>query len=180
MLEYIRQHPGVPQTALPGDLQWTQGPLIWKHAVWDAAQQKGVVQLMPLEEANAYQQYYSHMAMMSQQFLEAWDAINDAARFNLLEPDPTHLSPQQLDSVIQLTLTALAKHVLFGYSFGLYAHRYPNSHHTITWDAIAKLRPEPSVLDPQGMAAPHQKTVDRLKAANSGPNGTTIDAQALK
>jgi hypothetical protein len=30
------------------------------------------------------------------------------------------------------------------------------------------------------MAAAHQKTIDRMKAANSGPNGTTIDAQALK
>jgi hypothetical protein len=127
VLEYIRQHPGVPQTALPGELRWDQGPLIWKHAVWDAAQQKGVVQLMPLEEANAYEQYYSLMTMMSQQSLEAWDAINDAARFNLLDPDPTHLSPQQLDRVIQLTLTALEKHVLFGYSFGRFAHEKPKS-----------------------------------------------------
>ncbi len=118
--------------------------------------------------------------MMSQQSLEAWNAINDAARFNLLEPDPTHLSPQQLDSVIQLTLTALTKHLLFGYSFGLYANRYPNSPHTITWDVIAKLRPEPSVLDPQGMAAPHQKTMARIKAANSGPDGTSIAPHALK
>jgi hypothetical protein len=180
VLEYIRQHPGVPQTALPGELKWDQGPLGWKHAVWDAAQQKGVVQRMPLEEANAYQRYYSHMTLMSQQSLETWDAINDAARFDLLDPDPTHLSPQQLDRVIQLTLTALAKHVLFGYSFGLYAHRYPNSPHTITWDLLAKLRPEPSVLDPQGMAAAQQKTADRVKAANSGPNGNTIAPQALK
>jgi hypothetical protein len=30
------------------------------------------------------------------------------------------------------------------------------------------------------MAAAHQKTAERLKAANSGPNQTTIDPQALK
>jgi hypothetical protein len=45
---------------------------------------------------------------------------------------------------------------------------------------IETLRPLPSQLDPQGMAAAHRKTAERMKAANSGPNGTTIDPQALK
>jgi hypothetical protein len=68
---------------------------------------------MPLEEANAYQQYYSLMTMMSQQSLEAWDAVNDAARFNLIDPDPTqmhHAQRKQVESrslqpVILLTRT---------------------------------------------------------------------------
>jgi hypothetical protein len=30
------------------------------------------------------------------------------------------------------------------------------------------------------MAAAHQKTAGRMKAANSGPNGNVIDPQALK
>jgi hypothetical protein len=180
VLEYIRQHPGAPQTSLPGELRWIQSPFMWNHAVWDAAQQKGVVQLMPLEESNAYQEYYGIMTAMSQQSLEAWNAINDAHRFDLLDPDPTHPSPQQLDQVIQLTLIALGKHVLFGYSFGRFAAEYPDRPHTVTWDLIFKLRPMSSDLDPQGMAVALQKTMDRLKAANSGPNGTTIDPQALK
>jgi hypothetical protein len=117
---------------------------------------------------------------MNDQSLQAWNAINEAHGFDLLDSDPTHLTPQQLDQVIQLTLTALQKHVLFGYSFGRFAAEYPESPHTITWNLIETLRPLPSQLDPQGMTTAHQITTDRMKAANSGPNGNIIDPQALK
>jgi hypothetical protein len=180
VLEYIRRHAETPQTQLPGELRWIQSPFQWKHAVWDAAQQKGVVQLMPLEEANSNQEYYGILSSMNDQSLQAWNAINEAHSFDLLDSDPTHLTPQQLDQVIKLTLAALNKHVVFGYSFGRFAGEYPEHPHTITWKMIETLRPLPSQLDPQGMAAAHQKTVDRMKAANSGLNGTTIDPQALK
>jgi hypothetical protein len=180
VLEYIKRHPGTPQTALPGELRWIQSPFEWNHAVWDAAQQKGVVQLMPLQESNANQEYYAILTAMSDQSLQAWNAINEAHSFDLLDIDPTHLTPQQLDQVIQLTLAALNKHVVFGYSFGRFAVEYPEHPHTITWELIETLRPLPSQLDPQGMAPAHQKTSDRVKAANSGPNGTTIDPQALR
>jgi hypothetical protein len=170
VLEYIRLHPKTPQTALPGELRWIQSPFEWNHAVWDAAQQKGVVQLMPLEEGNANQEYYAIMTTMNDQSLQAWNAINKAHSFDLLDPDPTHLSPAQLDNVIQLTLSALNEHVIFGYSFGRFAVEYPNHPHTITWGTIETLRPMPSNLDPQGMAAARKLTADRMKAANSGDN----------
>jgi hypothetical protein len=180
VLEYIRLHSKTPQTALPGELRWIQSPFMWNHAVWDAAQQKGIVQLMPLEEANANQEYYGILTAMNDQSLQAWNAINEAHSFDFLDSDPTHLTPQQLDQVIQLTSSALNKHVVFGYSFGRFAVEYPEHPHTLTWNVIETLRPMPSNLDPQGMAAAHQKTADRLKAANSEPNGTTIDPQALQ
>jgi len=141
VLEYSRRHPGTPQTALPGDLSWAQSPFLWNHAVWDAAEQKGITERMPLEEANAHQEYYGLMAVMAQQSLQTWNAINEAHRFDLLDPDPTHLSSQQLDEVIDLTLVALQRHVTFGYAFGRFAYEYPKRPHTITWDLIATLRP---------------------------------------
>ncbi len=180
VLEYLRQHPGTPQTALPGELRWNQSPFEWHHAVWDAAQQKGIVQRMSLEEANGYQEYYVILAVMDQQSLQTWNAMNEAHAFDLLDSDPTHLSPAQLDQVIQLTLAALQKHVLFGYSFGRFANAYPERPHTITWDLIDALRPTPSLLDPTGMAAPHRITQARMQAANAGRDGATITPQALR
>ena len=85
------------QAALPGDLRWVQNPFGWNHAVWDAAKQRGIVQRMPLEEANGHDAYYELMAGMSNQSGETWKAINAAHSFDLLDPDPTHLSTQQLD-----------------------------------------------------------------------------------
>jgi hypothetical protein len=180
VLEYLRAHPGTPEGALPGELRWIQSPFEWKHAVWDAAQQKGVVQRMSLEEANEYQEYYGTLKVMDDQSLTTWDAMNEASAFDLLDPDPTHLSPSQLEQVIQLTLTALQKHVLFGYSFGRVAHAYPTRPHTITWDLIDTLRPTAAMRDPKGMAVAQQITLDRLKAANAGRDGATITAQAFK
>lgn len=180
VLEYIKHHPGTPQNALPGDLSWNQSPFIWNHAVWDATQQKGVVQRMALKEANGYVEYYAIMSGLSEQSGQAWTAINEAHSFDLLDPDPTHLSAQQLDQVIQLTLIALEKHVTFGYTFGFFAHEYPDRPHTLTWALIDKLRPTPAELDPKGMAVAHETTQARLKAANSGPQGTTISPQALR
>jgi hypothetical protein len=43
-------------------------------------------------------------------------ALIDAHRFDLLDSDPTHLSPQQLNETIQLTEIALEKHIQFGES----------------------------------------------------------------
>jgi hypothetical protein len=41
------------------------------------------------------------------------------------------------------------------------------SHHfdTVTWDKIDQLRPSAFDIDPAGMAAAHQRTEDRIKAA---------------
>ena len=180
VLEYLRQHPGTPQAALPGELSWLQSPFEWKHAVWDAALQKGIVQRMSLDEANGYQEYYGVLRVMDQQSLDAWNAINEAHGFDLLDPDPTHLSPAQLDQVIQLTVAALEKHVLFGYTFGRVANDYPTRPHTITWDLIETLRPTSSMLDPTGMAAAHRLTQQRMNAANGGRDGATITPAALR
>lgn len=165
VLDYIRLHPGTPQTALPGDLRWTQYPFRWDHAVWDAAQQNGITRLMPRKEANTNQSFYALMRDMSDQSLREWDAINDAHRFDLVDPDPTHLTPQQLAEVIQLAATALEKHIQFGYSFGRYALEFPDMPHRITYPDITKARPTAISLDPKGMAAAHQLTDARLIAA---------------
>lgn len=180
VLQYARQHPGLEQSELPGVLQWDQYPFRWNHVVWDAARQKGVDQRMPQDESNAYLRYYTEMSTMWQEQLNAWNAINEARQFDLLDPDPTHLSPKQLDQVIALTGTALSKHVTFGYAIGLFANDFPKLPHSITWNTINKLRPDASELDPKGLANANSKTMQRLKAANAGPNQDTIAPVAFE
>ena len=142
----------------------------YDHAVWDTAENKGIVRLMSLREANRNQAFYRLMTLMSAQSLNDWDAINDAHHFDLLDSDPTHLSAQQLNETIQLTATALAKHIQFGYSFGRYTNEFPDLPHTVTWDKIDQLRPSAFDTDPAGMAAAHQRTEDRIKAATEEQN----------
>jgi hypothetical protein len=180
VLNYVRQHPKDPQTALPGDLQWEQAPFRWDHAVWDTAESKGIVRLMSYREANRNQAFYRLMTLMDTQSLNDWDAINDAHHFDLLDSDPTHLSAQQLNETIQLTEIALAKHIEFGYSFGRYAHEFPELPHTVTWDKIDRLRPSAFDIDPSGMAAAHQRTEDRIKAAMEEGSHAAVAAAPIQ
>jgi hypothetical protein len=174
VLDFIREHPGTAQTALPGDLVWEQFPFLWNHAVWDAAVTKGAVRLMSPAEANHHQEFYDLMATLSSQSLADWDAINAARRFDLLDSDPTHLSPAQVAEVIQLVETALAKHFQLGQSFGRYADEFPELPHNITWKVVAKLRSTRATVDPVGLSRLHQRTLDRINAAMAE---MTTDAQ---
>jgi hypothetical protein len=177
VLEFVREHPKTPQTELPGELQWHQDAFRWDHAVWDTAENKGIVRLMSLREANRNQAFYRLMTLMSAQSLADWDAINDAHHFDLLDSDPTHLSAQQLNEAIQLTEISLEKHNEFGYSFGRYAHEFPDLPHSVTWEKIDRLRPSALDTDPSGMAAAHQRTEDRIKAAmEEGSHGAEVAA----
>lgn len=173
VLQYLHEHPGTPQTELPGDLRWIQHPFLWDHAVWGAAEKKGITRLMTVEEANRHQEFYRLMDILSAQSLAEWDAINDAHRFDLINRDPSRLTPQQLDSVIQLTAFALEKHIQVGYSYGRYAHENPDMPHLITWDAIDAIRPTSVDVDPTGMAGAHRRSDIRINTTLSNFPGAT-------
>jgi biotin operon repressor len=169
VLEYIAHHPGEPQTTLPGDLRWVQLPIFSNHAVWDASQQNGLIRLMSPVEANSNQTFYQWLSTLTDQSNSTWNAINDARRFALQDPDPTHLSGQQLYETIQLTETAIEKHLQVGYSIALINSMFPGLPSTLSYDEIRTHLSSPYQQDPQGMAAAHQRTMDRLKAAGYVP-----------
>jgi hypothetical protein len=165
VLNYIRQHPGTPQSALPGDLQWDQYAFRFEQAVWNAAQQNGLVRLMAVDEANRNLDFYQILAVTNQQSLDTWNADNDAHKFDLVDSDPTHLSPQQLDDALRLTEIVLEKHIEQGYTLARLAMRFPDMPQLVTYDKIAALRPTPFDLDPSAMAAAHQRTSNLVNAA---------------
>jgi len=165
VLGYIRQHPGTPQTKLPGDIEWEQAPFVYDHAAWDAAEKNGIIRLMAQNEANHDQEFYALMQAMAAQSVDVWNAINDATRYDLSDTDPTHLTPSQLEKVTELNEIALEKHIEMGYSFGRLAHEYPEMPQAITWVSINRIRPRAIDIDPQGLAAAHQLSVDRVHAA---------------
>ncbi|MES2392291.1 MAG: hypothetical protein V4555_11665, partial [Acidobacteriota bacterium] len=117
-------------------------------------------------ESNRYQEFYAILSGLADQNLGTWNALNDARRYDLLDTDPTHLSPQQLDQTLQLTEVALGKHILQGYSFGRLAHEFPEVPQAITWNNISTFRPDAVSVDPQGLAAANKLTQDRINAAS--------------
>ena len=91
----------------------------------------------------------------------------------MIDPDPSRLTPQQLDSVIELTTVALEKNILEGYSYGRYAHENPDMPQLITWDVIHALRRTGTDLDPMGMAAAHKRSDTRINTTLSNFAGAS-------
>jgi hypothetical protein len=169
VLAYIQHHPGALQTSLPGELRWVQLPVFSNHAVWDSAQLNGVIRLMPPDEANSDQALYQFLQIVSENNTATWSAISDARRFSLLDPDPTHLSPQQLAATIELTEIAIQKHMQVGFPIAMINKQFPDLPAFLTFDEVRTYLHSPYEQDPQGMAVAHQRTMDRLKAAGYVP-----------
>ncbi|HEY4008966.1 MAG TPA: hypothetical protein VGM11_02360 [Acidobacteriaceae bacterium] len=168
VFEYLRRHPHASNDSLRDTLHWTQYAFRSEHAVWDGAQQNGLVRLMPIDEANRNLNFYQTIASISQQSLDTWNADNNAHRFDLVDRDPTHLSPQQLDESIALTEITLEKHIQQGYTMALLASRFDDMPQTITYDDLEVLRSLPLPLDPPAIIASHQHTTALSDAIENG------------
>jgi hypothetical protein len=165
VLHFIRQHPGVAQGDLPGDLFFIQSPKVVEAGVWDAAQQKGVLSLMPVEETNRHAMMYVFLKAMAMQGGDAYAAFNNAGRFDVDDGNPTHLSPAQLDQVIQLVQEAIQKQITLGYSLALIHGVFPELGSDLTYDEVNLAHHYPFRESPDEVARAHRLTVDRLAAA---------------
>jgi hypothetical protein len=103
ILLYLKQHPGTPEEQLPGTLHWRENNGFVVDSAWTVAQQNGVTALMPRGEVANLNASYSQMKDAAVMETRLWDAVNLAIRFSYGDPDPSHLSPAQLDKQIDLT-----------------------------------------------------------------------------
>jgi len=165
VLHFIRQHPGVAQADLPGDLLFIQSPKMIESGVWDAAQQKGVLSLMPVEETNRHATMYNVLKGMAMQGGEAYAAFNSAGRFDVDDGNPTHTSPAQLDLRIQLVQEAIQKQITLGYTLALINGVFPELGSDLTYAEVDLAHHYPFRESPDEVARPHRLTLDRLAAA---------------
>jgi len=161
VFDAIRQHPSLPRGELPGVLRYGNSPFLYDHAVWDAAVRDGMVRLMPLEEANADQEFYQLAEIMLGQSLTEWDALLDADRYLLVDGDPTHLSMDERAETVRLTHIAYEKHIQFGYSYGRLASEFPDFPQTMTWHTMASLLPP---TDTPALAAARRRSDESIRA----------------
>jgi len=165
VLHYIRQHPGVAQGDLPGDLFFLQSPKVIESGVWDAAQQKGVLSLMPVEETNRHAMMYQFLKGMAMQGGEAYAAFNNAGRFDVDDGNPTHASAAQLDRRIELVQEAIQKQITLGYTLAYLHGAFPELGSDLTYDEVDLAHHYPFRESPGEVARAHRLTVDRLAAA---------------
>jgi len=104
---YLRQHPGKPLPASLGTLRWGAVRNGMLDSAWTAAQRGGVVGYMPQSEARKDTELYGRLNGITQEMSDASVAKNECQRFGVVDPDPAHLSPAQLDQEIDLVSRAL-------------------------------------------------------------------------
>ncbi len=101
--------------------------------------------------------------------MNAWVAINDADRYMLLDPGPSHLSTAAIADEITLTENALTKHYQKGVFLQNLHANYPDFPETVTMIDLYRLRNPPDKPKAELLAPARALTEARLKAAGWDP-----------
>ncbi len=114
VFSYLKQHPGTPMEKLPGTLRWQFEYLPAEDVAWKAAQQNGITAFMPTDEVSANQYLYQFMAVTEAQVNPLWAALGKAQQFSHIDPDPSHMSPAQLETELDLLSAAMEANYHWG------------------------------------------------------------------
>lgn len=114
VLDYIAHHPKATRAELPGILVWHAVRPYFADSAWKSAQQSNVTALMPQEEVRSTSSLYVLTDVANHYFDDIWPRIVHARLYAMLDPDPTHMSPDQLRQEIDDTRAALVANFTYG------------------------------------------------------------------
>jgi hypothetical protein len=164
VLVYLRDHPKTPRAKLPGVLVWPNLYGTTADIAWRGVQSANIMQLMPRDEVSGYANAYEALRLMDQAAEDSWQATSLAMAYTFSDPDPTHMSPAQLQHEIELTQGALLGKFRLGIFMANIGKTYPGFSHAPTVDQLQHL----SIVEPltpaqsAELAAATKITSDRL------------------
>jgi hypothetical protein len=165
VFRFLLQHPGTPQEKLPGIIVWGNINENFKTGVWEAAHQSGAIALMSREEIEANAALYYALQAFVDSDLEAWRAINEAARYTLYDSDPSHLSAAQVAEEIELILKALSIQFTRGTLMENVVRNFPDFPVTVTQEELRQLRHPPDKQTKELLGPADALTKGRLRGA---------------
>jgi len=115
VFRYLHDHPGAKAGKFPGVVQWTTANARMQHSAWDTAHQRGITVYMPQEEVMRKDELYGFFERIDKAHEDEADAIADTVAYMFENPDPSQLTPSQIDRQIDLTKQVLSKHLRHGY-----------------------------------------------------------------
>lgn len=121
---YLRGHPNAQPADWPGQLDWLAMNTDFLDAAWKTANQSTALQYMPRGEVQRNAELYGRLQGLAERIDAAQKALNEARRFAIQDPDPSHLSAAQLDRQIDLTMEVLLQYALIGRSASNIGRRY--------------------------------------------------------
>ena len=135
----LQKHPGTPDEKLPGSLVWFHNSSGHRPAIWDAAKSRGVTSLMRREEVEQYEVIYNQLTKIDDARLLAWDALNNASRYEFTDSRLSHRSPAQIGEITTLTHIALNKHWLEGVGLQNAAQEFQDFPPSVTTDELSRV-----------------------------------------
>jgi hypothetical protein len=101
--QYLRAHPGAPKDKWPGEFSWLGLMPYYVDSVWQTAQKSNVLQYMPQSEVRRIGRLYNMLQMVSDDVEEMRKKKYEVYLSYVQQPDPSKLTPPQLDEQIRLT-----------------------------------------------------------------------------
>jgi hypothetical protein len=160
---YLRGHPNAPVADWPGKLDWLALNLGFLDAAWKTAEQSTILQYMPRAEVQRNSELYSRLFGLRETMDAAGIALNEARRFAIQDPDPSHLSPAQLDRQIDLTIEVLLQYALIGRAENNLASRYPDFTPSLTRDDVYAILHATTNADDQKAINALMERIDQME-----------------
>jgi hypothetical protein len=164
VLLYLERHPGASPDQLPGVLTWHYEADPFPESAWVTAQQAGVTALMSRTEVRQYSTLYAQFHLINARLSDYQIAVVEAERYSVQASDPTHLAPSVLADEIELTKTALLKHLEHGVLLVNLAAIYPDFSSRLRLADLQTIVHFPDIY-PSSAAVPLARTVQRIDAA---------------
>jgi hypothetical protein len=125
VLRYLQQHPGAPQSQLPGAIRWDSSNARMEDSAWKTACQTGITAYMPQDEVMKTSELYGYYERIDRAHEEEADALVDAVSYMSEDSDPTHLTPAQISEELELTRRVFSKHMRHAYLMQNLAEQFP-------------------------------------------------------
>jgi hypothetical protein len=110
LLRCLQTHPGAGAAKCPGTLRLGAFNVTFSDAAWTTAQQSNVLQYMPPHEVELDAELYRTQASINSLILSKAPIYSDILAVLYRDSEPAHLTPAELDKVIDLTTQYLFKY----------------------------------------------------------------------
>jgi hypothetical protein len=101
ILRFLQKHPGAPMSQWPGEYRLITYGAGFNDSIWKTAQQNNTLSLMPDDEATRYADIYLRIGTANELEKARTDALDNVRSVTMEDPDPSHLSPPQLERAIE-------------------------------------------------------------------------------
>jgi hypothetical protein len=122
----LQKHPGITEEKLPGVPVWNFSYEPTINSVWKNAQQTQTLALLPRQEAEDNDNLYRLLDSEDAAANTAYDAIKYASAYAIVDPDPSHMTPAQVDAEIDLIKKALQRNQVWAVYLTVIHVYYPD------------------------------------------------------